>query len=167
MDFRLISIILLCYFSIGLHDAYAQSQNHISDEDYYSDYQLDYYPHFHSGMDVEFHLVFKSVFNSCGYPIAEVEQISGSLMRITGIPPQEWEGRSRFRVLIDENGNIIDISFWGIPLQEDVKSCFISKIKQYSINPALINLTPVKSKFTYLLIEQAQESTKKKQKKVL
>ena len=161
MNLKLICTMHFCCLSIVLHSINAQSQVFISEESYYSDYELDYYPHFHLGMDVEFHLVFKSVLNSCGFPCAEIQQISGSFLRITGMPPKEWEGRAIFRVLIDEKGNIIDVLFWGTPLQEDVKSCFMSKIREYRLNPALINLSPVKCKFTYLLIEPAQETNKK------
>jgi hypothetical protein len=148
-----IQLIIIVIYTIVPNCLSSQSYDFPSEEGYFSDYELDYYPHFKVGFDCEFQLVFKSVFNSCGLNLVEINQVSGSMMRITGIPPKEWEGKTMVRFLIDDKGIINNILFWGKPISSEIDSCFRSEINKLHMNPALINLIPVKSKFTYFLIE--------------
>lgn len=155
MNLWLICTIHLCCFSIVSHSLNAQSQEFISEEGYYTDYELDHYPHFKGGNDYEFQLELKAVLNSCGFKIEEIKQISGSMMRTLGIPLKEWEGRTMLQIMIDEDGKFTQIIFYGVPVPSALESCFKSTIKGKLLNPALINLVPVKCKFSYLLIEQS------------
>lgn len=133
----------------------------ILSEKVYSDYELDYYPHFKLGYDNGFHEVFKDVLNNCGFNIAEIQQIKGNVMRLYGMPPKNWEGRTIMYLLIDEKGIIHKISFGGVEVSQALKSCFEVNIKRIYLYPGLINYSPVKCEFSFLLIEKSKTHTKR------